>query len=153
MEFYGIHHNLKLESGKIYYATKSLISKVWTAEFAVCEEGKVYLISYDNDNEIGYDRDKTFMQCEIIEDSDRNITGIYLGDNLRNSSSTGPKDEFEVVNQKYVFSYKGPVMNELTKYPELRWLATKTVSKKYGLGESKILSFQEFEISESTQDR
>ena len=154
MEFYGIHHNLKLESGKIYYATKDTISKVWTAEFAVCEEGKVYLISYDNENEIGYDRYRSLkMQCEIIEDADRNITGIYLGENLRNSSSASPKDEFKIVNQKYIFSYKGPVTNELRGYPELKWLMVKNVSRQYGLSESKFLSFQDFEISESVQKR
>lgn len=154
MEFYGINHNLKLESGKIYYATKDGISKVWTAEFAVCEEGKVYLISYDNENEVGYDRYRSLkMQCEIIEDADRNITGIYLGENLRSSYSPGPKDEFEVVNQKYIFSYKGPVTNELRGYPELKWLMVKNVSRQYGLRESKFLSFQDFEISESTQKR
>lgn len=153
MEFYGINHNLKLESGKIYYATKALISKVWTAEFAVCEEGKVYLISYDNENEIGYDRNRELLQCNIIEDNDRNITGLYLGEDLRNSFSTSPKDEFKVVNQKYIFSYKGPVTNELRGYSELKWLIVKNASRQYGLSESKFLSFQDFEISESAQKR
>ncbi len=134
MKFYGKGRQIELEVGKIYHAMKPVINSVWTASFTVVEEGKIYLITYDRDNPIGYDREAEFY-LHVKEDDKRNITEIRVSEDS-SSHSTRPSDEFEVVNSKYIFSYDGPKTEELKMFPSLKWLATQSVAKKFGLGEN-----------------
>jgi hypothetical protein len=135
MKFYGKDGQIELEVGKIYHAMKPVINSVWTASFTVVEEEKIYLITYDRDNPIGYDREAEFY-LHVKEDDKRNIIGIRISEDS-SSHSTRPSDEFEVVNSRYIFSYDGPKTEELKMFPSLKWLATQTVAKKFGLGENE----------------
>lgn len=152
MEFYGKDKKIALESGVIHYATKRLIDSVWTATFAVVGEGKAYLITYDRENPVGYEKEKELLGCAIGEDDSREVLSIKLMLNkayhtyalVKNSWDVGREDYFEVVNPRHVFSYDGPKEEEVKKFPELKWLLVKTLSKKFGLSESKFLNFEEF---------
>jgi hypothetical protein len=165
MKFYGKDGQIELEVGKIYHAMKPVINSVWTASFTVVEEEKIYLITYDRDNPIGYDREAEFY-LHVKEDDKRNIIGIRISEDS-SSHSTRPSDEFEVVNSRYIFSYDGPKTEELKMFPSLKWLATQTVAKKFGLGENenknknnimaieKVLMFDEWSkaLSEKKEEK
>ena len=143
MEFYGTDKKIALESGVIHYATKRLIDSVWTATFAVVGEGKAYLITYDRENPVGYEKEKELLRCALGEDDSREVRTIKLM-LMKNSWDVEREDYFEVVNHRHVFSYDGPKEEEVKKFPDLKWLLVKTLGKKFGLSESKFLNFEEF---------
>jgi hypothetical protein len=142
MEFYGKDKKIAIESGVIHYVTKRLIDSVWTATFAVVGEGKIYLISYDRENPVGYKKERELLKCSLKEDDSRNLLEIVIGNDLR--SDEQPSDSFDIVNSRHIFSYDGPKEAEIKKFPELKWLLVKTVGQKFGITESKFMNFEEF---------
>lgn len=147
MKIKGQNGEIELETGKIYYAKNPIISKVWVLKFAVTSEG-IFIIYNDNDadhwDKEGLDSDdySEMLFYKIQEDADRNAIGVVFQVD-RSTFSHTPKDEFKVVNPRYIFTYKGVEVEEIKKFPELKFLFGRAAGKKFGLNDS-ILTFEDF---------
>jgi hypothetical protein len=84
----------------VQYATLRRIESVWTLSFEVIGD-KVKVLSYDRENPIGYDKEKELPHVKLVEDEQRNITGIELTD----SQDLAGGKKYEVMNPQYIFSY------------------------------------------------
>jgi hypothetical protein len=156
MEVTGLRKIRTLEAGKIYYAVKRLIDSVWTVSYTPVENGKVYIITYDRDNAYGIKNERTLSKLMMKEDDHRTVQDLVIYDSEHSWSDHVDKDEFEIVNKRYVFSYEGIDLKELNslipKYPALKKIQTKGLSNKF-FGESKLLGFEDFLKENSHNDK
>ena len=78
----------------IKYAIHRLIESIWTLAYEI-KDGKVFIHTYDRDNKIGYERGDDLPVCALIENRDRTVIEVLIGN-----------VEYIVANPKYVFAYK-----------------------------------------------
>jgi len=80
---------------KTHKAVKRIINSVWTIEYRLIDANTVKLISYSRDDKEGYNREHELPKGDVIEEGDRIVTGIKVGDK-----------QFAVSNPGHVFSFK-----------------------------------------------
>lgn len=92
----------------IHFATERLIDSVWTISYRIVDEVKseIEILSYDRENPIGYEQEKTLDRLNIIEGEGRIVTSIIVEpyEPFKYWASNYGKI-YNVVNPKYIFSY------------------------------------------------
>tara|TARA_R110001583_G_scaffold52147_6_gene162186 strand:+ start:650 stop:1456 length:807 start_codon:yes stop_codon:yes gene_type:complete len=100
------------------YATKRLIDSVWTMGYEIKDDMAV-IHSYDRENPIGYEQEKSLPQVSVKESAGRIVTSVVINENydpFRMDHSKGGK-EYVVANPKFVFSYDLDTPPEITVMP------------------------------------
>jgi hypothetical protein len=92
----------------IQYATQRLIDSLWTMAFIINDDQTITIISYDRENTIGYDFEKSLDRLTIEEDNDRTAQAIYLDtyEPFKYCASKENGIKYEVANKRNVFDYK-----------------------------------------------
>lgn len=123
----------EFEIGKIYKGVQRLINSLWIAEFIPTRDG-MFIVSYGR-NKVGIPSDSNLPRISMGEDDDRTVKSISISDPSP-SYETKNKDEFKVINPKFIFSYEDDPSAEDLNHPDLKKHRSRWVAKKYNLGES-----------------
>lgn len=82
----------------VYYFTKRLLDSVWTCEYQVITKHQIRVLTWNRNNEIGYEQEKELPKGRIIEaeinDCPRTAVGAEIDGKI-----------FEVINPQHVFNY------------------------------------------------
>lgn len=91
-------------------ATERLIDSVWTVEYEIVGENKVKILAFNRDDDEGYEKEVELDRCNLSEKEGRVVCGLTISPNepfRYGASMTYPGSKFyEVVNPKYIFSYR-----------------------------------------------
>lgn len=94
---------------KTIKATQRLIDSVWTVTFRHVDESTVEILSYNREDEEGYDNERVLSRCRLIEDDKRIVNSLaiqpYKGSNSLAIIRDADTIIYKVVNPKHVFSY------------------------------------------------
>ena len=89
------------------YATERLIDSVWTIEYKVLNDNEVEILSYNRENPIGYEQERTLNRGGLVETKDRLVTHLIIEPyEPFKSWVNGNGKKYTVVNSKYIFSYR-----------------------------------------------
>jgi hypothetical protein len=93
----------------IHYATQRLIDSVWTVSYRIVDEAKseIEILSYDRDNPIGYEQEKTLNRGGLVESEGRIVTELIIEPyEPFKSWINGSGTKYTVINPKHIFDYK-----------------------------------------------
>lgn len=88
-------------------ATQRLIDSVWTLEYTIQDDGKIFIINYNRNDVEGYEQEKNLPRMSLKENEGRIVEGVYLQpyESFKYWASKDLSAFYEVANPKHVFSY------------------------------------------------
>lgn len=89
-------------------ATQRLIDSVWTLEYNVLNNGKIFVINYSREDEEGYKQEKSLPRINPKENTNRVLEGVYIQpyEPFLYWAKKENSVYYEVENPKHIFSYK-----------------------------------------------
>lgn len=92
---------------EVKYAVNRLINSVWTLSYTENPDNTITILTYDRENEIGYEREAELPRCRLSEADGRVVIAATITDVpcMSYDWKETPKTEKAVSNSKHVFSY------------------------------------------------
>lgn len=90
-------------------ATQNLIGSIWTLSYNILENGKIEILSFNRNDQEGYEKERELPRLNLIEDDQRTVLQVALMP-FKSFCSWANMDDpttivYDVENPKHVFSY------------------------------------------------